>query len=61
MAVLRFGGWATEDKVIKYQKTLMGYLDQYNLSIKGKFMVAQYNSPWAIPPFRRNEIMVRVK
>ena len=61
MAVLRFGGWATESKVIKYQKTLMGYLDQYNLYIKGEFMVAQYNSPWAIPPFRRNEIMVRIK
>jgi len=24
-------------------------------------MVAQYNSPWAIPPFRKNEILVRVK
>ena len=26
----------------------------------GNFMVAQYNSPWALPPFRHNEIMVRI-
>ena len=30
------------------------------LSVLGKFMVAQYNSPWALPPFRHNEIMVRL-
>ena len=33
-----------------------------NNSLKkiGNLMVAQYNSPWALPPFRHNEIMVRI-
>ena len=26
----------------------------------GSFLVAQYNSPWAIPPFRKNEIIVEI-
>jgi len=30
-------------------------------SINGEFMIAQYNSPWVLPPFRRNEIMVPIK
>ncbi|MDE0948562.1 MAG: hypothetical protein OSA79_00960 [Candidatus Thioglobus sp.] len=24
-------------------------------------MVAQFNSPWALPMFRKNELMVRIK
>ena len=27
----------------------------------GKFLVAQYNSPYALPPFRKNEIIVPIK
>ena len=61
MAILRFGGWATEDKVIKYQKRLEKILIKKQHIIDGDFMVAQYNSPWILPPFRRNEIMVRIK
>ena len=61
MAVLRFGGWATEDKVIKYQKKLENILENNGYSITGNYMVSQYNSPWALPPFRRNEIMVPIQ
>jgi hypothetical protein len=61
IAILRFGGWATEDKVIKYQKKLEMILIKKRYQINGDFMVAQYNSPWALPPFRRNEIMVPIK
>ena len=61
IAILRFGGWATEDKVIKYQKKLEMILIKKRYPINGDFMVAQYNSPWALPPFRRNEIMVPIK
>ncbi|MBP2676364.1 MAG: heme-binding protein, partial [Deltaproteobacteria bacterium] len=25
------------------------------------FLSAQYNPPWTIPPFRRNEIIVRIR
>ncbi|MDG2265653.1 MAG: heme-binding protein [Candidatus Marinimicrobia bacterium] len=61
MAVLRFGGWATEEKVIKYQEKLEKILIENRYTITGNFMVAQYNSPWAVPPFRRNEIMVPIE
>ena len=61
IAILRFGGWATEDKVIKYQKKLEMMLIKKRYAINGDFKVAQYNSPWALPPFRRNEIMVPIK
>ena len=61
MAILRFGGWATEDKVFNYQQKLTLFLKEYQYEINGDFLVAQYNSPWAIPPFRKNEIMVPIK
>tara|TARA_B100001996_G_scaffold102240_1_gene76756 strand:+ start:1688 stop:2248 length:561 start_codon:yes stop_codon:yes gene_type:complete len=61
IAILRFGGWATEDRIVKYQKKLEIILIKKRCSINGEFMIAQYNSPWALPPFRRNEIMVPIK
>ena len=39
---------------------LDSWISQQGLKKIGNFMVAQYNSPWALPPFRHNEIMVRI-
>ena len=61
MAVLRFGGWATERSVIKQQERLEKIINEKKDIINGDFFIAQYNSPWVIPPFRRNEIMVPIK
>ena len=60
-AVLRFGGWATKDRASHYQKKLSVLLAASGYTVNGTFMVAQYNSPWAIPPFRKNEIIVQIK
>ena len=60
-AVLRFGGWATKDRASHYQIKLSNFLTASGYSVNGTFMVAQYNSPWAIPPFRKNEIIVQIK
>ena len=60
-AVLRFGGWATKDKASYYQNKLSDLLIASGYTVNGTFMVAQYNSPWAIPPFRKNEIIVQIK
>ena len=60
-AVLRFGGWATKDRASHYQNKLSDLLAASGYTINGTFMVAQYNSPWAIPPFRKNEIIVQIK
>ena len=53
-------GWATGNRVKKFQKELDSWISQQGLKKIGNFMVAQYNSPWALPPFRHNEIMVRI-
>jgi hypothetical protein len=61
VAVIQFGGWATQDRVATYQKKLETRINELNLSKIGNFMVAQYNSPWALPPFRHNEILIQIK
>tara|TARA_B100000927_G_scaffold164725_1_gene132724 strand:+ start:548 stop:1129 length:582 start_codon:yes stop_codon:yes gene_type:complete len=60
-AVLRFGGWATKDRASHYQNKLSDLLTATGHTVNGTFMVAQYNSPWAIPPFRKNEIIVQIR
>ena len=60
-AVMRFGGWATKDRASYYQNKLSDLLAANGYTVNGTFMVAQYNSPWAIPPFRKNEIIVQIK
>ena len=60
VAVFSFGGWATKPRVEKYHNKLKDWLEEEGYSMKGKFMVAQYNSPWMLPPFRHNEIMVQI-
>ena len=60
-AVIRFGGWATKDRASHYQDKLSDLLTANGYTVNGTFMVAQYNSPWAIPPFRKNEIIVQIK
>jgi len=61
VAVIQFGGWATQDRAVEYQKQLEKRINELNLSKISNFMVAQYNSPWALPPFRHNEILVQIK
>ena len=60
VAVLSFGGWATEARSLNYQKKLLELINKQGLRYKGGFMIAQYNSPWTLPPFRKNEAMVRI-
>ena len=53
--------WATEKRVNYYKKKLDKYIADSNLEIVSSLMVAQYNSPWAVPPFRKNELIYRIK
>jgi len=59
-AVLRFGGWATKERASYYKDKLSGLIAIKGYNPNGVFMVAQYNSPWVLPPFRKNEIIVPI-
>jgi len=59
-AVIKFGGWATKSRVIHYKKKLEEIVNKYGYKVKSDFLIAQYNSPWALPPFRNNEIIVSI-
>jgi len=60
VAVLTFGGWATESRSMSYQQKLSALLKKSGIESQGGFMVAQFNSPWTLPMFRKNELMVRI-
>ena len=60
VAVISFGGWASKSRVERYHNKLKEWVVKENYNLKGNFMIAQYNSPWILPPFRHNEIMVQV-
>jgi len=60
VATVVFGGWATETRCLVYQKKLLAFMNKRDLKQKGGFMIAQYNSPWVLPPFRKNEVMVEI-
>ena len=60
-AVLPFGGWATENRAVYYKNKLQKFINKNDYEILSDYMVAQYNSPWALPPFRKNEIIVSIK
>jgi hypothetical protein len=59
--VLSFGGRVNEARSIEYQKKFSELLKKNKVSTQGGFMVAQFNSPWTLPMFRKNELMVRIK
>ena len=45
----------------KYIKRLELLIKKENLIRFDEIIVAQYNAPWAIPPFRKNEILITIK
>jgi hypothetical protein len=59
--VFKFGGWATENRTKYYIDQLVNSLKKEEIDPVGDIMVAQYNSPWVIPPFRKNEIIIPIK
>lgn len=60
VAVIKFGMWATPKRIMKMQGKLEKYLSENNIQTSSDYLVAQYNSPWVMPPFRRNEIIISI-
>ena len=59
-AVLRFSGRSSDKNFDKHHKILEQKLLEDNISIKGSAIRATYNSPFTLPPLRRNESMFSI-
>ena len=59
MAAIRFGGWANDKRIEKYQKQLSEALAKQGIQHTGKFSYLGYNPPYALIA-RRNEVVVEL-
>ncbi|KAL0862506.1 hypothetical protein Bca101_041624 [Brassica carinata] len=59
--VVTFGGTAAEGVVREKVKKLTSDLERDGFKITGEFVLARYNPPWTLPPFKTNEVMIPVE
>ncbi len=59
-AVIKFSGRSSDRNFEKHNKILKQKLSEDNISIKGDAIRATYNSPFTLPPLRRNEAMFNI-
>lgn len=60
-AVLRFGGFASAANERRAETDLLGLVAARGFVTEGAPFFAYYDPPWTLPPFRRNEVLVRLK
>ena len=62
VAVHQFNGKATESTFEEHRKQLMEYIKEEEVQMEDPLVSydAQYNPPWTIPYFRRNEVWIQV-
>ena len=61
VAALRFSGWATDGNLESALRDFQGQLQAHGLRPRGEPTLAQYNPPWTLPFFRRNEWCVELE
>jgi hypothetical protein len=59
-AVIRFSGYLSNQTANIKTRELKNWLKKKRLEARGDFISCQYNPPWILGIFRRNEIMVRI-
>jgi len=59
MAVVRFSGWANDEKIEKYKSILATALGEKSINFKNKFIYLGYNPPYELIN-RRNEVAVEL-
>ena len=57
-AVIRFSGFAGEDKIARKTADLITWLSSKGITPIGKPELSRYNPPWTLPFLRRNEVMI---
>ncbi|KAL3839448.1 hypothetical protein ACJIZ3_024039 [Penstemon smallii] len=60
-AVVRFSWVAREEVVAEKVKKLKEWVERDGYKVVGDFVLARYNPPWTLPPFRTNEVMIPVE
>jgi effector-binding domain-containing protein len=60
VAAIRFSGRSTEKARQQKTEELKEWLSSAGIEAASDARWAGYNSPWALPPFRRNEVLVDV-
>ncbi|KAL1549211.1 hypothetical protein AAHA92_17343 [Salvia divinorum] len=58
--VVKFSGVAGEEVVAEKVKVLRECLERDGYKVLGDFVLARYNPPWTLPPFRTNEVIIPV-
>jgi len=59
-AVITYSGRLTDSNFNKHKDLLKEKLTEDGIEIVGKEIKATYNSPYTLPVFRRNEVMMRI-
>ena len=59
--VVKFGGVATDKVVAEKVEKLRRSLERDGYKVIGEFLLARYNPPWTLPPFRTNEVMLPIE
>ncbi len=60
MVVHRYSGFNTVARVQEKINETLAWAKQQSLQVTGTPQLSRYDSPWTLPMFRRNEIMVEV-
>jgi hypothetical protein len=60
MAAIRFGGWASDEKIAEHKRKLLQLIEKEGLQTKGSCMYLGYNPPYELIN-RRNEVVVELQ
>ena len=61
VASITFSGLLRQKNIEKHKQRLEDWIKQNNFKVSGPAKAAGYNSPFTLPPFRRNEVLIPVK
>ncbi|KAL2554740.1 SOUL heme-binding family protein [Forsythia ovata] len=59
--VVRFSGVANDKVVTEKVENLKKWLARDGYKVSGDFVLARYNPPWTLPPFRTNEVFIPIE
>ena len=61
VAVTTFSGWADREDFVSEEADLRARLSAASITASGAAETAQYDPPWTLGPFRRNEVIIPIR